>query len=152
MEGFDLPNDAIFTSTDCNPWHVDWAPGGCVGGGEGDILISGDYLYQLIEAPDVSLSCLTTIGQQNWVLGLMRSPFWAPSGSWEQFEVNPVMVPWVKEGCGLQYHRLFSNGTHVFLAVWVGDWDRGVDTLKFFVMEPGYKQLPMVESPYTWGS
>jgi hypothetical protein len=37
-------------------WSIDWAAGGCVGGGEGTILASGPFLYHLIEAPDVSLA------------------------------------------------------------------------------------------------
>ena len=111
-EGSDLPNDAIFGQVDCNAWDIAWANGTCVGGGEGSILDlrtgtgtsrgigssagagagagaaitvtteEGGYLYQLIEASDMSLGCL---GEgQNWVLGLSRSSAangFAPAGS-----------------------------------------------------------------------
>jgi hypothetical protein len=119
-----LPADAIFTSLDCNRWNISWAqgvfgnhllvvetllpvlfalPGGCVGGGEGTILRSGSYLYMLIEAPDITLGCLTTPGQQNWPLGLLRSPtFSFPTGQWEQFSVEPTVIPIIKEGCYIQ--------------------------------------------------
>ena len=50
-----------------------FAQGGCVGGGEGTILVEGDLMYELIEAPDLTLGCLTKPGVQNWVLGLLRS-------------------------------------------------------------------------------
>jgi hypothetical protein len=82
------------SKTDCDQWttarlpgggHFAWDSGGCVGGGEGSILISrkDEYMYQLIEAPDLSLACETAPGkQQNWVLGLSRSRVWAPSGEW----------------------------------------------------------------------
>jgi hypothetical protein len=77
--------------------------GGCVGGGEGTILRSGSYLYMLIEAPDITLGCLTTPGQQNWPLGLLRSPTFAlPTGQWEQFAVEPTVIPIIKEGCYIQ--------------------------------------------------
>jgi hypothetical protein len=64
--GLALPNDSIFSSTDCDKWNIDWAKGGCVGGGEGTMMRSGDYWYHIIEAPDVSLGCLQ---DQNWVRG-----------------------------------------------------------------------------------
>jgi hypothetical protein len=66
ISGFSLPGDSIFSPLDCNPWNISWAAGGCVGGGEGSIMKSGDYYYMLIEAPDVSLSCNTQRGVQNW--------------------------------------------------------------------------------------
>ena len=54
-----------------------------------------------------SLGCLTTPGQQNWVLGLLRSKTFAPTGQWHQAS-NPTVVPVVKQGCYIQYHRLFQ--------------------------------------------
>ena len=57
VSGNGLPNDAIFGQVDCNKWNIEWAEGTCVGGGEGSILVGPDgYMYQLIEAPDISLS------------------------------------------------------------------------------------------------
>lgn len=47
------------------------------------------YYYHLIEAPDLSLGCLQTPGQQNWVLGLLRSSSLAtPTGGWEQISAD----------------------------------------------------------------
>ena len=61
---------------DCLKWKVEggWFNGSCVGGGEASIIVAEDgFMYQLIEAPDISLGCDTVPGQQNWVLGLSRS-------------------------------------------------------------------------------
>ena len=100
VEGSNLPGDAIFSSIDCNRWNISWAKGGCVGGGEGTILASGDFMYQLIEAPDLTLGCETTPGTQNWVLGLSRAPrgAWLPTGQWQDFAVVPTVVPAIKQG------------------------------------------------------
>ena len=139
--GLTLPGDAIFSSTDCNPWKVPggWAPGGCVGGGEGTMLRSGDLLYHLIEAPDVTLGCLT---QQNWVLGLLRWPTLArASGGWQQFVVEPTVVPVVKEGCYIQYHRLFTHDGTVMLEYWADN------VMQLFRMVPGGGRLPIVAGP-----
>ncbi|CAF5215411.1 unnamed protein product, partial [Rotaria magnacalcarata] len=36
VAGYDLPNDALFSSLDCNGWNITWNPKSlCVGGGEG---------------------------------------------------------------------------------------------------------------------
>lgn len=114
-----LPGDAIFSSADCNGWNVQWAAGGCVGGGEGSIVRSGGYMYQIIEAPDVSLGC---VGQQNWVLGLLRAPDldFLPTGGWQQFYVMPTVVPAVKTGCYIQYQRLFYHNGLLHFAYWAG--------------------------------
>jgi len=37
----------------------------------------------LIEAPDISLGCMTEPGVQNWVIGLIRSKSWLASDLWE---------------------------------------------------------------------
>lgn len=99
-----LPNDAMFTGADCTPWNISWAKGGCVGGGAASILRSGDYLYMVIEAPDISLGCLTQPGQQNWVLGLLRAPAAAflATKQWQPFQAVPTVVPVVKQGCYIQ--------------------------------------------------
>ena len=71
---------------------------------------SGSYLYHIIEAPDITLGCLTTPGVQNWVLGLLRAPTFAyTSGQWAQFVVEPVVVPVVKQGCYIQV-RCVAHG------------------------------------------
>jgi hypothetical protein len=141
--GESLPNDAIFTKLDCNAWNISWAPGGCIGGGEGTILPSGDYYYQLIEAPDVSLSCIMTPGVQNWVLGLSRAPAasFMPTGTWQPFSVVPTIVPIIKEGCYLIYHRLFQDEAGVYLSYWADNW------LQIFTLVPGAGPLPIVAGP-----
>lgn len=73
-------------------------------------MVSGDYYYQLIEAPDITLACITTTGVQNWVLGILRAPYFAPTGSWELFAVDPTVVPIIKAGCSLQYPYLNFTG------------------------------------------
>jgi hypothetical protein len=143
--GEHLPGDAIFTSTDCDPWRIQWASGGCVGGGEGSILLAGDFMYELIEAPDISLGCLTTPGEQNWVLGLLRAPAgeFLPTGMWQGLGSNPFVVPVQKIGCYIQYHRLFwFNGT-MHLSYWADGW------LQIFeVSVPGpFPSLPIVAGP-----
>ena len=55
--GGGLPADAIMSRVDCEKWasgNFSWGAGGCVGGGEGSILLdeSDGYMYQLVEAPD----------------------------------------------------------------------------------------------------
>ena len=115
--GDDLPNDAIFGQIDCNTWNIGWVDGTCVGGGEGSILYGPDgYMYQLIEAPDISLSCK---GEgQNWVLGLTRSNVFSPAGTWEGMNPVPTMVPPTVQGCYIQYHRIFTDGKSTFLEYW----------------------------------
>eukprot|EP00048_Salpingoeca_helianthica_P015796 m.228656 g.228656 ORF g.228656 m.228656 type:complete len:388 (-) comp17552_c0_seq1:53-1216(-) len=123
VTGGALPGDAIFASIDCNPWNISWAKGGCVGGGEGTMLYSNGYYYHLIEAPDVSLGCFMTVGQQNWVLGLLRSPAFTHAGTWQQpAPHNPTVVPAIKQGCYIQYHRLFQDQTGVYLEFWADNW------------------------------
>ena len=137
--GVSLGGDAIFSSTDCDGWDIAWAPGGCVGGGEGSIMVTPDgYLNMLIEAPDVTLGC---IQDQNWVLGLLRAPsFQWVSGQWHQFVVEPVVVPAVKQGCYIQYHRLFADVAtgDVYLEFWAGNW------MQLFRLVPGAAALPIV--------
>jgi hypothetical protein len=66
-------------------------------------------MYHLVEAPDISLACKGP--GQNWVLGLSRAASWLPSGQWERFTTSPTVVPAVKQGCFIQYHRLFEDTT-----------------------------------------
>ncbi|KAH3757065.1 arabinan endo-1,5-alpha-L-arabinosidase [Pelomyxa schiedti] len=139
--GLTLPGDAMFSSIDCNGWDIDWAAGGCVGGGEGTIAISGDYYYQLIEAPDESLGCLGA--GQNWVLGLMRSPVFGKTGTWEMFMVEPTVVPIEKVGCYIQYHRLFIDQyNNVFMEYWA---DNTMQIYQLVASGPG--DLPIVAGP-----
>lgn len=65
------------------------------------------YMYQLIEAPDITLGCLTKPGVQNWVLGLVRAKSFLPSPQWQQIggseAGNPTVIPAIKQGCYIQY-------------------------------------------------
>jgi len=145
--GYDLPGDSIFSTTDCLQWNVAWNNSYCVGGGEGSILINGDYYYQLIESPDISLACLTEYNVQNWVLGLLRAPnLYFYSGQWEQFSVNPTIIPWEKFGCALQYHRLFTDNINIYLSYWINDFPTGATSMKIFRLVNGTAPLPMVAS------
>jgi hypothetical protein len=116
---------------------------GCIGGGEGTIIRSGDYYYQIIEAPDVSLSCQFQYEAQNWVVGLLRSPsLYYESGKWEQVDANPVFVPWRKWGCGIQYHRFFYYQDNTYVTMWIYDWKAMTAILKFWIIVPGEGQFP----------
>ena len=141
-KGDNLPNDAIFGQVDCNAWDIDWAEGTCVGGGEGSIIVGTDgYMYQLIEAPDISLSCK---GEgQNWVLGMSRSKSFSPAGTWERMEPVPTIIPVVVQGCYIQYHRIFTDNVSTYLEYWVGD-NSGWMYIHELVDGPG--DLPMVVS------
>ena len=145
VTGAGLPGDAMFSSIDCDAWDVPWIGGRCVGGGEGSILLSGDWMYELIEAPDVTLGCVPAPGLQHWPLGLLRAPrgVFLPTGQWQRFAVSPTVVaaePTV--GCYIQYHRLFSDAAGgVHLAYWAGDW------LQLFNLVPGAGPLPIVAGP-----
>eukprot|EP01113_Clastostelium_recurvatum_P044245 TRINITY_DN7451_c1_g1_i1.p1 TRINITY_DN7451_c1_g1~~TRINITY_DN7451_c1_g1_i1.p1 ORF type:complete len:525 (+),score=77.20 TRINITY_DN7451_c1_g1_i1:11-1585(+) len=147
VDSYDLPDDAIFSSIDCQNWNISWSPknGGCIGGGEGTILISGDYYYQLIEAPDIELGCIITLGVQNWVLGLVRSPYMAPSGQWEEFQQNPIIIPKIKAGCSLQYHRLFYDEVrnNIYLSFIIQNFQTGAQFMKVHVLQSGYAPLPI---------
>ena len=133
----------MFTSGDCNRWDIAWAPGGCVGGGEGSIVASGDFMYQLIEAPDLTLGCETAPGVQNWVLGLSRAPAFEflATGLWHDFSVVPTVVPIVKQGCYIQYHRLFTDASGIYLTFWADNW------LQVHVLVPGVGALPVIAGP-----
>lgn len=101
-------------------------------------------MYMLIEAPDITLGCLTTPGQQNWVLGLLRAPsFTYPSGTWEQFMVEPTVVPAVKQGCYIQYHRLFTDVAtgDMYMEFWADNW------MQIFKFVPQGGSLPIVAGP-----
>lgn len=135
-----LPGDAIFTSADCATWNISWAKGGCVGGGEGTMLFQNGTFHHLIEAPDISLGCLTTPGQQNWVLGLLRSPTFRPTLGWAQAR-NPAVVPAVKQGCYIQYHRLFEDSTNTYLEFWADNW------MQVLQLAPGPAAWPIVAGP-----
>jgi len=144
----DLPGDTIFSSLDCNKWQTTWAPGGCVGGGEGTILKSGDYYYQLIEATETNLWCQD---DQWWLLGLVRSTsLTSISGEWEQFKVDPTVIPQNKNGCSEQYHRLFVDNDTIYLSYWVLDYslvDKTIKTqMQIFKLVPGAGKLPMIAS------
>jgi len=148
----ELPGDVIFSSIDCNNWKINWAENSCVGGGAGWVLKSGDYFYQLIEAPDISLLCLGP--RQNWVFGLLRSPvLWAVSGTWEQFGaeltqsgLNPIIVPALQWGCALQYDQIFQSEDSIYLSYWYYNNSPPQLTVSFelFRLVPGADLFPMV--------
>ena len=115
-----------------------------MGGGEGTILRSGGYYYHLIEAPDRSLACFTSPGEQNWVLGLLRSETWLPAGRWTPFSVMPTVMPVVKQGCYIQYHRLFADASRqdtVYLELWADNW------MQIHKLVGGQAALPVVARP-----
>jgi hypothetical protein len=110
----DLPGDAILSRSECETWHVDWNEGGCIGTGAASAIRSGNMFYVLAEAADKSLVC--TKGQ-NWEFGLLRNARLGPSGSWENYESNPLIRNSVKapSGCALQYMNLFRDRGDIFL-------------------------------------
>lgn len=146
VSGYTLPGDAIFSSLDCDSWHIMWnSTSLCVGGGEGSMVRSGDYFYHLIEAPDISLNCDVTLGEQNWVLGLLRSPTLATvSGQWEQIHFNPAFKPAKKYGCGLQYHRIFHDGDDFFFSMFVIDFGVNNLIMKIWKVGSGITTFPVV--------
>lgn len=146
VSGYDLPDDALFSPLDCNGWNISWNPKTlCIGGGEGSMVKSGDYFYHLIEAPDETLGCDTKLGEQNWVLGLLRSPtLSARSGEWEQVHFNPAFKPAKKYGCGLQYHRVFRDGEDYFFSMFVIDFGVNNLTMKVWKVVPGTTHFPVV--------
>eukprot|EP00658_Telonema_sp_P-2_P073843 TRINITY_DN6297_c0_g1_i1.p1 TRINITY_DN6297_c0_g1~~TRINITY_DN6297_c0_g1_i1.p1 ORF type:complete len:522 (+),score=39.78 TRINITY_DN6297_c0_g1_i1:251-1816(+) len=116
-----LPGDVIFAAADCSGWTVQWAKGSCIGSGEASILRApSGYMYEVIEATDVGLTCDLDWGAQWWPLGLVRSKEWAPSPRWEQMPAGNPFVggpaggePHV--GCSIQYNSMHvDNGTTYF--------------------------------------
>ena len=124
VNGSVLPNDVIFSHEDCKHWNVPWdGVNGCIGSGEASILrTKTGYLYEVIEATDLKLTCDTNWNEQWWPLGIVRSRSYAASPSWEQMEV--VRTPFVggpngnepHVGCSIQYNDLFVDdlGTTYF--------------------------------------
>jgi hypothetical protein len=115
VSGADLPGNAMMAPTDCNAWNANWGPGGCIGEGDASLIRSGGYNYMLVEAADKSLNC--TPGQK-WVFGLVRSPILAPSGSWENYASNPLVMDPIDSpnGCSLQYMNFVRNRGDLFLS------------------------------------
>lgn len=171
MFGYDLPGDTIYSPWDCNGQngHNIWtnikfnSSTGCVGGGEGTIIYDGNYYYHIIETMDQSLVCYTQLGYQNWVHALLRSPSLnAKSGTWQQLHssnnsskyVNePVVVPWKKYGCGLQYHRLFKDDIkhNVYFATWINDFSNGWNQLNIYKLAQMTQNngiVPIVVAPF----
>lgn len=97
-------------------------------------------MYELIEAPDMSLSCRGN--GQNWVLGLLRSTTFQRSPNWEQFApAMPLVIPETKVGCFIQYHRLFADSRGTYLEYWAGDNSGWMHILQ---LVPGAGSLPIV--------
>jgi hypothetical protein len=144
-----LPNDAIFSSMDCAHWNITWAPGGCIGSGEASVLRApSGYLYEIIEAADVALTCDLNPGEQWWPLGVVRSTMdWAPSPRWQQAATTPLMVgPHV--GCSLQYNSMWLDGGaqgtgKTWWAVWNDDFKNGCSSWHMYVLVWGTAPLPM---------
>ena len=124
VTGDDLPSDALLSSRDCNDWHVDWGPGGCIGEGNARMLLSGGYYYMLAEAADRNLICQPG---QTWVFGLVRSRLLTPSGSWQNFDSNPLVANERASpvGCALQYMNIIHDRAEIFLefSAYVPDGD-----------------------------
>jgi hypothetical protein len=127
VNGGGLPGDVIFSSEDCNGWNVPWSgTSGCIGSGEASILrTTSGYLYQVIEATDIELTCDTNWNQQWWPLGLVRSKGFTASPGWEQmehFRTPFVGGPNGKEphvGCSIQYNSLHVDVHNVtFFSFW----------------------------------
>eukprot|EP00041_Stephanoeca_diplocostata_P036974 m.1375956 g.1375956 ORF g.1375956 m.1375956 type:complete len:476 (+) comp24962_c1_seq7:121-1548(+) len=169
-----LPADVIFSDLDCSDWNVSWANDKCIGSGEASILrvAASGYIYEVIEAADVALTCDTQLGAQWWPLGLVRSKQWAPSPRWEQMGTTPFvggpagLQPHV--GCSIQYNS-FHVDNHsgiTFFAFWdvsfhpvnvsapaqtwhvyALDWARGAFPPSLPMRWPGPAQLPPPPPP-----
>jgi hypothetical protein len=114
--GSGLPNDAIWSSKDCQAWNVQWnSATGCIGGGYASSLITWQYTYMLIESADISLICTTG---QNWVIGLARASTFTGSGHWDQFAGNPLMDLRSGAPCAIQYATLFTDSGQIYLSYW----------------------------------
>ena len=114
--GNGLPNDAIWSSRDCQGWNISWsATTGCVGGGDASTLITSQHTYMLIESSDISVGC---VAGQNWAIGLVRAPTVAASGQWEQLPSNPLMSATNGAPCGVQYPSLFTDSGQVYASYW----------------------------------
>jgi hypothetical protein len=115
VSGADLPGNAMLAPADCNPWNANWGTGGCIGEGDASMIRSGGYNYMLVEAADKSLSC--TPGQK-WVFGLMRNTNLGPSGTWENYGYNPLVVGQTDSpnGCTLQYMNFIRDRGDIFLS------------------------------------
>jgi len=152
-----LPGDVIFAAEDCSSWNVSWAAGGCIGSGEASILTSpSGYMYQVIEATDVELTCDLQWGMQWWPLGLVRSKTWAASPQWEQMPTTQtpfVGGPAGQEphvGCSIQYNSFHRD--EVTQDVYFGFWDVSFhsanktapsSTWNLYKLQWGEPQLPM---------
>ncbi len=114
--GNGLPNDAIWSSTDCQRWKVTWSPTtGCVGGGDASSLSTSRYTYMFIESSDISVGC---VAGQNWAIGLVRASAFAASGQWEQLPSNPLMSVGNGAPCALQYPSLFKDSGQLYASYW----------------------------------
>jgi hypothetical protein len=108
------------------------------------LLITVSLLIIVDHRLTVSLLITVFLSRQNWVLGLLRAPsFQWVSGQWHQFMIEPLVVPVVKQGCYIQYHRLFSDVAtgDVYLEFWAGNW------MQLFKMQSFGGALPIVAAP-----
>jgi len=149
-----LPCDAMFSRFDCNKWSTPWAGGGCIGSGAASVLRSPrtKYLYQIIEAADVTLVCLTKPNQQWWPFGMVRwtdPNSWGASPTWAEISPSNPIVQGDHVGCALQYNSLWEDYTgEIYWAYWSLQFDaNGGETCGswfIFKLVPGPRnQLPM---------
>lgn len=146
----------MFTSRDCAEWNVPWsnASGGCIGSGEASSLRSQrtGYMYMLIEAADVALTCNLVPGEQWWPLGLVRTAGgYLPSPQWEQMPAS--MTPFVggpagrepHVGCSIQYNSLHrDDATGVtYMAFWDVTFDGASSRWHIYELEWGKPSIPM---------
>ena len=117
VNGGELPNDVIFSHEDCSGWNVPWGGvGGCIGSGQASILRTSNYVYEVIEATDMELTCDTDWNEQWWPLGLVRSTGYVASPGWTQ--MDHLQTPFVggpkgdepHVGCSIQYNDLHVDG------------------------------------------
>jgi hypothetical protein len=128
--GKGLPNDAIWSSKDCQAWNVQWnSATGCIGGGFASSLITTLYTYMLIESADISLGC--TAGQ-NWVIGLVRASAFVGSGHWAQLATNPLMNLRNGAPCAIQFAGLFTDSGQIYLSYWTLGPAGAIDANTFF--------------------
>ena len=147
VAGPGLPDDAIFSAADCQPWNVSWAAGGCIGSGEASALRGpSGLIYQIIEAADVELTCDLTEGEQWWPLGVVRSAGWAASPQWQQLPAGqtPLMIG-PHYGCSIQYNSLWLDSSRgkTWWAMWNVDFARACSSWHVYALVWAKTALPM---------
>jgi hypothetical protein len=117
----DLPTDFIGSAYTAGGWNETWqgwtdGTGASlltehwnIGTGAARILKEGNYYYQVIEAADKNLVC---VSGQNWDVGILRTNNLA-SATWEQFpQGNPIFRSAVEAPglpCSISYTNIFRD-------------------------------------------